>query len=174
MPTSSEQATPQDSLLIRTSRLADQSALHDLVATAGVFSSEEVVCARELIDESLAAKQPASDEDYQLLVAELPEDGRIVGYVCYGRVPFTASSWDLYWLATHPEVRRRGIARTLVATMEQAIRDRGGQNVRVETSSTEGYGAARSFYDGIGYTLMARLPDFYKPGDDLFSFFKRL
>lgn len=174
MNTSSATAS-ENSLLIRRSRAEDKPALHELVAATGVFSSEEVTCARELIDESLAKiGSPGADEGYQLLIAELPEDGRIVGYVCYGHTPFTAATWDLYWLATHPDVQRRGVARTIVAAMEQAIRDRGGQNVRVETSGTAGYAAARGFYERNGYTLMARLTDFYKPGDDLFSFFKRL
>lgn len=172
MSTLSE-ATPATTV-IRSSRLEDRDALHTLIAAAGVFSVEEVACARELIDEAIARKAQPGDEGYHILVAELADEDRIAGYVLYGRVPFTRSSWDLYWLATHPQVQRRGVARMLVAAMEQAIRDRGGTHVRVETSGTEGYAAAREFYVRTGYSQMTRLPDFYKPGDDLYSFLKRL
>lgn len=168
-------STPSEATtVIRSSRPEDREVLHMLIAAAGVFSPEEVTCARELIDDAVARKTQSSDEGYHILVAELADEDRVAGYVLYGRVPFTRSSWDLYWLATHPDVQRRGVARMLVAAMEQAIRDRGGTHVRVETSGTEGYAAARKFYERTGYSQMTRLPDFYKPGDDLFSFLKRL
>ena len=168
------QAPTTEALIIRGGRPEDRAALHQLVAAVGVFSDEEVTCARELIDEGLDAEAANSAEGYKLLVAELATDGSVVGYVCYGRVPFTASTWDLYWLATHPAQRRLGVARSLCATMEQIIRDGGGTHVRVETSGLSGYGAARIFYERVGYSLAARLPDFYKAGDDQFLFFKRL
>jgi len=177
MPRPSEQATPATTI-IRSSRPDDRLVLHELVAAAGVFSVEEVVCARELIDEAIARKDQSSDEGYHILIAELPaeSDGQsfVVGYILYGRVPFTRSSWDLYWLATHPNAQRRGVARLLVAAMEQVIKERGGTHVRVETSGTEGYAAARTFYVNTGYAQMTRLPEFYKPGDDLHTFLKRL
>jgi ribosomal protein S18 acetylase RimI-like enzyme len=174
---SSEQAMT-DTTIIRSSRPEDRLALHELVAAAGVFSVEEMACARELIDEAIARKEQPEDAGYHLLVAELPdeqgESSYLAGYILFGRVPFTRSSWDLYWLATHPDAQRRGVARMLVAAMEQEIKDRGGTHVRVETSGTEGYAAARTFYEQTGYAQMTRLPEFYKPGDDMYTFLKRL
>lgn len=139
-----------------------------------MFSPEEVTCAQELIDSALKPVAPGAEPDYRVLVAEQAEDGSLLGYVLFGRVPFTRSSFDLYWLATHPEKRRQGAARQLCAALEDAIRELGGTHIRVETSGTAGYTAARLFYERVGYQLMTRLPDFYKPGDDLFSFLKRV
>ncbi len=158
--------------MIRPAHPSDRRPLHKLVQSTEVFSVEEITCAVELID--LGIDKEEDPEGYKLLVAELPEDKTLAGYVCYGRVPFTRSTWDLYWLATHPELRRRGVGRALCTKMEEIIGKLGGTHIRVETSGTSGYGAARDFYERAGYAQVARIPDFYKPGDDLFTFLKRL
>src|SRR5262249_46615106 len=82
--------------------------------------------------------------------------------------------WDLYWIVTHPDARGSGVARALVGHMEEEIRGAGARLVRVETSRTDGYGAARAFYQRLQYPVVAELPDFYKPGDDLLVMLKRL
>ena len=156
---------------IRPADPADRDALCALVAAAGVFSDEEVACAQDIIDEALAEPGP---QNYQILVAELPESGTLVGYACYSRTPFTRAASDLYWLATHPQHRRGGAARRLIAAMETELRRQGIIHVRVETSGTGGYSAARSFYESLGYENIARIPDFYKPDDALYTYYKRL
>lgn len=101
-------------------------------------------------------------------------DGRVAGYVCYGPTPMTTGTWDLYWIATHPEVRGRGAASALVEAMEAELRGLGARLVRVETSHQELYDAAHRFYVRHAYPEVARLPDFYKPGDALIIMLKRL
>jgi len=107
-----------------------------------------------------------------VLVAEL--DGRLAGYVCYGPTPMTAGTWDLYWIVTHPDARKSGVARALVERMEAELRAFGARLIRVETSRLDGYGAARAFYERLDYPVCAVLPDFYRPGDDLLVMLKRL
>jgi ribosomal protein S18 acetylase RimI-like enzyme len=69
-----------------------------------------------------------------------------------------------YYLAVHPDHRRRGIARRMMATLESALLDMGCPklNLMVRTDNT----AAQGFYEGVGYardavaTLSKRLiPD---------------
>ena len=50
----------------------------------------------------------------------------------------------------------------------------GGRAIYVETSSTEVYSPARSFYLNQGYKEVSRLKDFYRPGDDRITFLKQL
>ena len=69
---------------------------------------------------------------------------------------------------------RRWAGGALVADMERAIAAAGGRRVRVETSVEEAYGAARSFYQRQGYLEVGRIPDFYKPGDDLLTLCKQI
>jgi ribosomal protein S18 acetylase RimI-like enzyme len=138
------------------------------VSGDGLFTKEEVAVALELIDAALA--EPGGE--YRVLVAE--SEGKLAGYICYGPTPMTEGTWDLYWIATHPEARGRGIARALTQRMESELREIGARQIRVETSQQENYGAAHAFYERMAYPVVARLPDFYKPGDDLLIMFKRL
>jgi ribosomal protein S18 acetylase RimI-like enzyme len=140
------------------------------VTEVGVFSREDTSCAIELIDSALA--DPTRSGDYRILIAELGAE--LAGYICYGPTPMTVATWDLYWLATQPHFQRRGVAAALCQAMEAEVRELGGRLVRVETSSTDGYGAAQQFYERHGYPQACRIPGFYKPGDDLIIMFKQL
>ncbi len=107
-----------------------------------------------------------------MLVAEVAD--RVAGYVCFGPTPMTEGTWDLYWIATHPSLRGHGVATALVEAMERQLREAGARLVRVETSHQDDYGAAHRFYVRHQYPEVARLVDFYKPGDDLVIMMKRL
>jgi ribosomal protein S18 acetylase RimI-like enzyme len=153
---------------VRRLQAGDRNELEQLVGRDGLFNSDEIAVALELID--AAIREPGGE--YRVLVAEL--DGAVRGYICYGPTPMTEGTWDLYWIATHPEARGRGVARGLVARMEAELRSLGARCVRVETSQQEAYGAAHQFYQAIGYPVIARLPGFYKPDDDLLILYKNL
>lgn len=144
----------------REPRPEDVDRVRRLVAATGFFSSEEVEVAAELVDDRLAKGEKS---DYHFLFAEL--DGALAGYSCFGRIPFTRASYDLYWIAVSPASQRRGIGRRLVAKTEEEVRRAGGVRLYVETSTREQYRPTRAFYEQLGYRLEARLRDFYAPGD---------
>lgn len=148
---------------------SDRSVLEQALQAS--FRADEVAVALELIDASIAGAS-----DYLALVAaELSgAPGGVGGYICYGPTPMTAATYDLYWIVTHPQARGRGVASALIHAMEADVRGHGARAVRVETSETEAYGAARSLYDRHQYPEVARLPDFYSPGDGLLIYYKRL
>ena len=142
------------------------------VLDAAVTGPDLLRLGRGLTSEMIAAcAQP--DGDYLLLVCD-DEDGPVCGYVCYGRTPMTAATWDLYWVATHRDARGRGVATRLVHAMEAEIRRAGARIVRIETSQLEAYGSARALYARLAYVEAGRIPDFYRPGDDLIILTKRL
>ena len=139
-----------------------------LLSRIETFTPEEVSCALELIDLAMKPDHP----DYQVLVAL--KDKQLVGYVCYGPTPMTEGTFDLYWIASHPQTRGQGVGAALIAAMEGDIRQRHGRLIRVETSATEAYGPTRGFYEGMKYREEARIKDFYKVGDDLIILTKRV
>ena len=147
----------------------DRGALCQLLADSGTFNDEEIRVALEVIDDALA--EPG--KDYHVLVAE-NADGQVASYVCYGPTPMTEATFDLYWIATHPDARGQGLASRLVRQMEAELASARTCTVRIETSQLESYGAARVFYERAGYAEVGRIRDFYKPGDDLITFAKRL
>jgi len=129
-----------------------------------------VSCALELL---AAVLDPPEGNTYEARV--LCDDAdHPVAYGCFGLTPMTDATYDLYWLVTAASVRGRGVGRDLLGAVESELQQRGARTVRVETSSLEGKGGALRFYERVGYTVVGRIPDFYRPGDDLITLTKRL
>lgn len=149
---------------------ARRPGIAHLIQETPAFDPSEVDVAMELVD--IALDRP-EQTDYHFILAE-ESDGQIAGYICFGPTPMTEGTYDLYWLATHPDHVRKGIARKLIAAMDEAIKPEGARLVRVETASQEAYGAAVGFYHAAGFTEEARIRGFYKPDDDLIIFVRRL
>ena len=153
---------------IRPIAAKDREQLAELLGRIDTFSPPEVSCALELIDLALTSNK----SDYQVLVAT--KGNKVVGYICYGPTPMTVGTFDLYWIASAPEVRGQGVGSALVAAMEGDLRKRGARLLRVETSAMEAYGPTRGFYEAMQYKEEARFRDFYKVGEDLIILSKRL
>jgi len=153
---------------IRPIAAKDREQLAELLGRIDTFSPPEVSCALELIDLALTSNK----SDYQVLVAT--KGSKVVGYICYGPTPMTVGTFDLYWIASAPEVRGQGVGGALVAAMEGDLRKRGARLLRVETSAMEAYGPTRGFYEAMQYKEEARFRDFYKVGEDLIILSKRL
>lgn len=147
---------------IRGLQRADRSHLADLLARTPEFSPPDVEVALELIDESLG-----ESSDYEVLVALDDEARGVVGYVCFGPTPMTEGTFDLYWIAVHPEQKGKGVGRALVRAMDAELRTRKARLVRVETESSLEFSSTRAFYDALGYERAAVFADFYRPGVDL-------
>jgi ribosomal protein S18 acetylase RimI-like enzyme len=133
------------------------------------FKPSEVVVAEEVIDSYL--NDPVNS-GYSVLVAE--NGSAITGYICYGPTPLTDGTWDLYWQAVTREKRGQGIGSTLMKAAEGEIRKAKGRLAIIETSSTPEYEETLRFHLGQGYKIIARIPDFYSPGDDKLILQKRL
>jgi ribosomal protein S18 acetylase RimI-like enzyme len=99
---------------------------------------------------------------------------RPVAYACFGATPMTDATFDLYWMITDAARRGQGLGGQLLRGVEEALRARAARTLRIETSSLEGQGGARRFYERAGYRVVGLIPDFYRPGDDLVTLAKRL
>jgi ribosomal protein S18 acetylase RimI-like enzyme len=110
--------------------------------------------------------------DYVFLVYR--EEGRVMGYVCFGPRSLTSGAYDLYWIAVDPFAQGRGIGHALLARVETEVKDRKGYLLLIETSSTPSYAAARHLYESGGYRCEASIRDFYERGDHLQVFVKDL
>jgi ribosomal protein S18 acetylase RimI-like enzyme len=155
--------------ILRDLNPGDRPAIERILRAVGVFREEEVRIGLELVDETLS---PGPSTDYRWLVAD--DQGRVVGFACFGPVPLTEGTFDLYWIAVDPDNHGSPVASMLDAAVTDAVRGLGARWLLAETSSTSGYGRAQRFYTRQGYDLVGRIPDFYKPGDDRLTFGKRL
>lgn len=147
-------------MTIRPIEPRDRPRLAEIVRNAGNFSHEEVETALELIDDSIAKKNKG---DYVSFVID--EDG-VKGFVIIGPVPLTQGVYDLYWIVVDSAARGRQYGQRLLRFAEEEVKRRGGRMVLIETSSLPAYDGTRRFYLAAGYPEVARIKNFYKPGDD--------
>lgn len=158
----------------------DPEAVRRLTEATGFFNPEEIIVAGELVQEHLAKGEASG---YFFLLAEdcSTHDGDtgnggaqrgLAGYACFGPVPGTADSFDLYWIAVAPMRQGRGLGGLLLARAEALMAARGARNIYAETSSRGLYRPTRNFYEKNGYLPCARLTGFYRAGDDKIIYHK--
>ncbi len=100
--------------------------------------------------------------------------GRVAGYACFGIAPLTDGVYDLYWIAVDPALHGRSIGQAILQEVERRVRDAGGRMVLLETAGKPSYAATRAFYERAGYIEIARIPDFYRVGDDKIVYARRV
>ncbi|HPL98032.1 MAG TPA: GNAT family N-acetyltransferase [Smithellaceae bacterium] len=150
-------------------RPSDPEAVLQIVRSSGFFSSAEVEVAHELVCDGLANAQSSS---YRFLFAQYRKV--VVAYTCYGLIPATAGSYDLYWIAVTDQMRGRGLGKNLLQKTENLIRGVEGRRLYAETSSRDLYLPTRLFYEKCRYLREAVLVDFYAPGDSKIIYSKFL
>jgi GNAT superfamily N-acetyltransferase len=148
--------------MIRPMLAPDKPAVMELIRATDMFMPAEIVVAEELIDAYLDTTEP---EDYEVVVAEDAEGG-VAGYMTWGPTALAENVYDLYWMAVSPREQGRGRGKELVAWLEDRVRSLGGRMIIIETAGQPKYHPTREFYVRLGYKEVARIPDFYKPGDD--------
>ncbi|MDX2121260.1 MAG: GNAT family N-acetyltransferase [Gemmatimonadota bacterium] len=182
--------TPRVGPRLRDLTSADAGRILDITRATGVFREEELVIADEVFHDAVAPTGPSGGlaagshpvdpgpargaqegRPYYALGAEV--DGELVGWICWGKTPCTEGTWDLYWLAVDPAAYRGGVASALVTEMERRLAGV-ARLISVDTSGRPDYGPTRAFYLARGYRDVARVPDFYAPGDDQVIFTKAL
>ncbi|UCG99939.1 MAG: GNAT family N-acetyltransferase [Deltaproteobacteria bacterium] len=124
--------------------------------------------ALEVIDETLHGPMRKA---YQIFCA-LDRSGTLAGYICFGPVPMTDDSYDLYWIVVDEKFSRKGVGGKLLGFMEEFVTREGARRIYAETSSTPPYEPATSFYEKHGYQVVGVLKDFYRDGDHKMIFMK--
>ncbi len=148
---------------------ADREPIRAIIVGTGVFTDEEVTVADELVVDAIARPD---ESGYFAIVAE--EDGRVRGYACWGPTPLTDGTHDLYWIAVDPREHGRGHGRALLTAVEARLRAEGARLLLIEAAGRPDNAPTLSFYTRCGYELLARIRDFYRPGDDKIVFGKYL
>ncbi|MGH7544547.1 MAG: GNAT family N-acetyltransferase, partial [Gemmatimonadota bacterium] len=159
--------TPE--ILLRPLRPEHRVRVREIVRETGAFRASEVDVALEVFDDAFRPGQA----DYYL-VGAFDSGETLLGYACYGPTPGAVDTWDLYWIAVHPEAQGAGVGRALWSAVERELRRREARLCLIETSSRSDYEATRRFYAACGMTAVARVPDFYDDGDDRVIYAKRL
>ena len=125
--------------------------------------------ATDLVQERLAH---GTASGYEFVFVDCGD--RMLGYACYGPIPCSSVSWDLYWIVVDPEVQGARIGHHILTTVEKRVRVARGITLYAETSGTALYHSTRVFYRRNGFAEKAVFRDFYDRGDDKVVFAKRV
>jgi ribosomal protein S18 acetylase RimI-like enzyme len=148
----------------------DRTRLDSILINTRFFTSEETEVAMELIDIVLKNR---NQKDYQIYCMVDDQDEPL-GYICYGPTPMTEGTFDLYWIVVDSRYGGQGIGSRLLDFLEEAVRRRNGRMILGDTSSIPPYEKTQKFYLRKGFQEVARVPDYYCPGNDRITFCKRL
>jgi ribosomal protein S18 acetylase RimI-like enzyme len=155
---------------IRSLLLKDRTSLHSILIDSRAFTAEEIDIAIELIDTVL---KDESQKDYEIDCMVDDED-QPVGYICYGPTPMTQGTFDLYWIVVDPNFQGKGIGSKLLDFLDEVVRKKGGRMILADTSTIPPYEKTKNFYLQNGFQDVARIPDYYYPGNDRITFCKRI
>jgi len=148
----------------------DRARLLSMLIKARAFTSEEIDVAMELID--IVLKDPIQKE-YQIYCMVDDQD-HAIGYICYGPTPMTQGTFDLYWIAVDPDFQEQGVGSKLLSFLEEMVKPEGGRLILADTSTIPHYEKTQNFYLKNGFKEVARIPDYYHPGNDRITFCRRL
>jgi GNAT superfamily N-acetyltransferase len=146
----------REPLTIRPLDPKDRMPLLTILRKTGAFTSQEIDVALELID--IVLKDP-HQRDYQIHCLVDDRD-QPIGYICYGPVPMTQGTFDLYWIAVDPRFQKQGLGEKLVSVMEEKVKGGGGRMILADTSSIPSYEGTHRFYRRRGFQEVARILDY--------------
>jgi len=148
-----------DSLLsVRPSGVQDINALSE-IADATLFPGE-------MLPDMIAGYLNQTDEAVWLTALR---GGAVVGFVFAEPEAMTDRVWNLKAIATHPDVRRLGVGRSLLTEFETAVQSQ-ARMIVIDTSQLADQVAGRALYAACGYAQVASIPDFWEPGADKVTF----
>ena len=148
----------------------DRAALLSVLIKTRSFTSAEIDVVMELID--IVLKDPI-EKDYHIYCMVDVQD-QAIGYICYGPTPMAQGTFDLYWIAVDPDFQGQRVGSTLLNFLEEVLKAEGGRLILADTSTIPHYEKTQKFYLKNGFQEVARIPDYYHPGNDRITFCRRL
>ncbi|MBO3461932.1 GNAT family N-acetyltransferase [Aetokthonos hydrillicola Thurmond2011] len=155
--------------MIRSTRPDDIISLLAIAKEIG-FQTSELAQLSEMLSDYFSGD---SDGERFWITDEDDKDGAVgVAYCEPERM--TDQTWNLLFIAIHPNHQGQGRGGKLLRYVEETLKMRGGRMLLVETSGLPSFERTRAFYQKCGYEEEARIRDFYTEGDDKIVFRKVL
>ncbi len=147
---------------------ADIAPIRAIIKGTGFFDQapDEIDVAIELVE--LSINKGNNVDNYMTLIAE--ENGVILGYVCFARVPCSICTFEMYWLCVDKNTQGKGVGSFIISNVEKIVKELGGNKIILQTAGRDLYIPTQRFYVSYGFTLESRIKDYYAIGDDCLTY----
>jgi len=133
------------------------------------FKPIEIQALQEVLDDFHA--QNAAD-GHRAVALEV--NGVLAGFAYFAEAAMTDRTWSLWWIVVECSLQAQGIGGKLLSYVETAVRQAGGRQLLIETSSLPKYELTHRFYLKYGYSQVAAVKDYYADADDMLYYCKRM
>ena len=105
----------------------DPEAIRKISASTGFFDATDIEISVNLAHSALDGQRHANDnvEEPSFLLAE--DNGKTVGYACFGKIQDCNSAYELHLISTLSSYRGHGIGRKMIARLLETVRELGGK-----------------------------------------------
>lgn len=150
---------------IRQTRSQDIPALKTVLDGTGLFPGD-------LLPDMLGGFLSGQGSEDIWMTCE--KDGVAIGFCYAAPEALTQGTWNMLAIAVLPSEQGCGAGGAIVAALEDRLRSDGNRILIADTSGTDEFAQTREFYSRNGYSLEARIRDFWSEGDDKIVFRKAL
>lgn len=149
---------------------SDAKRVAEIMKSSGFFEEapDEIDSAINDLNDSISL--PEESEDCRFIFAE--QNGKVVGFLCYGRESCTVNTFYFYWVAVDNNLRGGGVGKKLFDEGAKDIKALGGRKIFLQTAGRDQYIPTQKFYEKNGFILEAVLKDYYVVGDSCYIYSK--
>ena len=150
--------------MIRQTINDDHSAIMEIAIDSGLFEQGQTELLRGMLE------CPDEDDIWFTHVQE----GIPVGVAYLAPEKMTNGTWNLYWIAVHPRHQKQGLGKAMLSHIQSWLMKKNQRILIVETAGLDQFNYVRKFYSDNGFSLEARIREFYETGIDKVVFWKSL
>ncbi|WP_320007184.1 GNAT family N-acetyltransferase [Maridesulfovibrio sp.] len=129
----------------------DVEKILNMIAASGLFSASEIDSAESLAWDCAYGNGSGPDIFLKATVNEAGNE-TVIGFLCFGPIPYWPGNYELYALAVEPEYQRMGIGSALLAEMNKVIAGKDGNSILLETKTDRAYETARLFCEANNFS----------------------
>ena len=152
--------------MIRDTLGTDKEILLDIIKDSGQFDEAGLAHVEQTLERHLS-----DGSDALWFTAD---DGEPIGVAYCAPELVTSGTWNLLMLWLRKDREGQGHGTELISHVEKSLDGLSARLLIVETSGTPDFETARAFYSRCGFTLEARIQDFFEVGDDKLIYTKSI
>lgn len=144
---------------------------HDISALQNILDATELFPS-DMLPEMISHFLSGNDTSSHWFTAEA--DGVAIGF-CYAQQEMLAEgTWNMLAIAVDPTHQGLGCGAAIVTHLEERLSADQQRVLIADTSGNDAFMRTRAFYAKNGYTKEACIREYWGPGDDKVTFWKRL